>query len=457
MSEPNRGRDLLVEMDAAPLTRYYWLVYGLVTAQICCELFDFIIVGFILVAVATQWHLTFGESTMILLSAGLGTVVGAPVFGWLGDRFGRKVSILAGSIIYCTCAGGIAFVPEGAWFLFACLRFMVGVGYGGAGANQFALIVEITPTRSRTLLTSGLGLPASLGVVVASLVVAGLYPALGWRGTAALDFAPILMGFALVALAPESPRWLLANGYGKRARKAVARLIGCAPEALQLPAEHTEKQPSPPIAMLFQNPRRFFLVVGVHIGLAATLSGVLLWGPGVFSQLLHASPAEAARAFLIVSLAGFLGRGVFTYLPHKFGRVPTGIISGFGGAIFLALAAVFHTDYIGLIPVFPLLIASGQFFYDGGYSNLNPYAIEVFPVRIAALGGGLAAAAGGIGKIIGPLVLGLLAGVNNLVTPHATESAITPGFLFLATCCLLTALTFCFLGIETNRRVQDLD
>jgi MFS transporter, putative metabolite:H+ symporter len=55
-------------------------------------------------------------------------------------------------------------------------------------------------------------------------------------------------------------------------------------------------------------------------------------------------------------------------------------------------------------------------------------------VRTAALGVGISSAAGGVGKIVGPLVLGLLAGTGNLVAPAATENAVRPGFLFLAAC-----------------------
>lgn len=453
-----REHSLLDVFENAPLTRRYWWVYGAVTLQICCELFDFIVVGFLLVAVATQWHLTFGQSTLILLSAGIGTVVGGPLFGWLGDRFGRRTAILLGTLVYCGCAGGIALIPDGAWLSFALLRFMLGVGYGGAGANQFALIVELTPTRHRTVLTSGLGVPASLGVVCASLIVAALYPLLGWRGTAALGLLPVFVGIALVTIAPESPRWLLANGFTDRARVAIAKMMMRSVETLPVAEASVEERRAPAsIRELLHEPRRFCLVVGTQLGLGAALSGVLLWGPAVFAQLLDATPAQAAKAFLWVSIAGLMGRVAFAYLPHRVGRVRTGFISGLGGAVLLASAALLHEEHLGMLPLFPLLIALAQFFYDGGYSNLNPYAIEVFPSRIAALGGGLASAAGGIGKIVGPLALGLIAGVDNFVTPQATQSAIQPGFLFLAGCALAAALCFKYLGIETHHQALRLD
>src|SRR4051794_23738506 len=97
------GDDFLALIDAPKLTRRYWLTYGLVVLQFVCEVFDFFIVGFLVSQVAPQWGLTFGESTIILLSAGFGSMLGALTFGRLSDRFGRRFAILCGTIIYCVC------------------------------------------------------------------------------------------------------------------------------------------------------------------------------------------------------------------------------------------------------------------------------------------------------------------------------------------------------------------
>ena len=61
-------------------------------------------------------------------------------------------------------------------------------------------------------------------------------------------------------------------------------------------------------------------------------------------------------------------------------------------------------------------------------------------------------AANGVGKILGPLALALIAGSSNLVSPQATEDAVLPAFLFLSVNMLLVALGFGFLGVETHGR-----
>lgn len=231
--------DLLARIDDAPLTARYWAAFTLILLQLVCEIFDFFVVGYLVSAVAPLWRLTFGQTTIMLLSAGVGAIFGALGLGWVADRVGRKAVVVLSGIICCLCAGAIAFVPDGAWAAFALLRFLVGFGYGGAGASQFALIVEYTPLKRRTLLTSWVAVPAGLGVLLASVVVSALFPALGWRGTAALGFAPIIFAIALAFVAPESVRWLVANGKLERARRAAASM-------LQLPLDSLPAQTAAP-------------------------------------------------------------------------------------------------------------------------------------------------------------------------------------------------------------------
>ena len=217
--------DLLARIDGAGLRPRYWIVFTLIVLQLVCEIFDFFVVGFLVSAVAPLWKLNFGQTTIILLSAGVGSMVGAVGFGWVADRCGRKLVVVATGVICSLCAGAIAFVPDGAWIAFALLRFLVGVGYGGAGASLFALVTEYTPTPRRTLLTSMVGVPAGLGVLLASLVVSRLFPVLGWRGIAALGFVPLILAAALAVYAPESARWLISRGRLDKAWRAAASMF----------------------------------------------------------------------------------------------------------------------------------------------------------------------------------------------------------------------------------------
>jgi putative MFS transporter len=445
---------LLAQIEDAPLKPRYWAVFALIVLQLVAEIFDFFVVGSLVSAIAPKWGLSFGQATILLLSSGVGAMVGALALGWVADRIGRKAVVVCSGLICCLAAGSVLFVPDRAWVLFALLRFVVGFGYGGAGASQFALVVEYTPVGKRTLLASWLAVPAGLGVMLASAAFAALYPKLGWNGVAALGFLPIVLPIAILFAAPESARWLLSKGRANEARLAAASMLRV-PAAAEVAQSAPRTAPPSPLELL-SSPRRFWLVVLIQVSLGCTLTGVLNWGPTILSQLLRITPAEAAGDFVWISLAGLMGRIAFALLPGRVGRVPCGRITGYFGAAALLLAALFHDREAAGLSLFFVFLMIGQVFYDGAFSNVNTYATELYPVRLGGLATGLSAASGGAGKILGPLVLGLLAGAGNLVTPHATQKAVLPGFLFLAACSLTVGLAYTLLGIETHRRPQEL-
>jgi len=453
---PAATDSLLALLDAAPLNRRYWLTMGLVMTQFVCEIFDFFVVSFMVAALAPQWQLTFGQSTLMLLTAGIGTICGALLFGWLGDRYGRKAAMVGGAVLYCTAAGAIAFIPEGDWVLFAALRFLVGAGYGGAGPGQFSLIVEFTPTRHRTFMGSLVTAPTPIGVLLASGVVAVGYPVLGWRGIAALGFLPIIVALALAWFAPESVRWLLARGRVGEARATLARFLGQPLDAMPAVLHAAPPSPAVPARELLQDPRRLALLLMIYTGIAVCVTGVMLWGPTLLAQLLRISAREAATYFVTLSVVGLAGRLLFAWLAQRRGRVFVGQLTAYAVAVLLAAAGLWHDAFIGTVPLFLACLVASQLFMDGGSANMVPYAAEFYPVRLASLAMGLASAASGIGKILGTVALGLLAGAGNLVSPEATEQGIVPGFLFLAGCAAFSGLGYTLFGIETHGRALRL-
>ena len=75
-------------------------------------------------------------------------------------------------------------------------------------------------------------------------------------------------------------------------------------------------------------------------------------------------------------------------------------------------------------------------------------------MRLGARASGLGQAANGVGKIVGPLSLALIAGSSNVVSPQATSDAVLPAYLFLAFCMLLVGLSFVFLAVETHGKAM---
>src|SRR5260370_16133354 len=142
--------------------------------------------------------------------------------------------IWGGGLIFSLGAAGCALIPDGAWILFSVLRFVVGFGSIAAVSAQNPLVVEITPTRYRTFVSSMMVVPVALGTMFAALISANLLPVIGWRGVAATGAMPILTSLLIAWIAPESVRWLLSCGRKPEARREAGQLLVFPEEALQL-------------------------------------------------------------------------------------------------------------------------------------------------------------------------------------------------------------------------------
>ncbi|QPF81883.1 MFS transporter [Bradyrhizobium genosp. L] len=455
----NSREDLVTAYDGARLDAHYWISIALVISISVFDYFDYYVVGFLVAVLAPQWQLTFGQTSLILLSAGVGAIMGSLAWGALADYFGRKTLLVAGVTLCALSAGSVSLIPDGAWITFAMLRFFVGFGVGAAASVAVPLIVEYTPTRHRTLVTSATVIPVSLGILAASLSAATLLHQIGWRGLAALGFLPLAPAVLIGLVMPESVRWLVSRGRDAEARRIVARALRVAPDALPSSPliETTTKPQDAGFAELMQEPRRVWLTLIVWFGASTANYGVFLWGPTIVALLMGVTAVEVAHLFVIVSLTGMIGRTIFSVLAQRIGRRRCGEIMGYGTALSLGAAGLLFDRTLFGYPAFVVLLVPAALFFDGGFSNIAPYSAEIFPVRLSARGVGLAQAANGVGKIAGPLCLALIAGTSNMITPKATIDAVTPAFLFLAACGLAIGLAFTLLGVETHGRPLALE
>ena len=308
-------------IEKSTLTPRYYLTIALIVMQEMFEFYDFFLVGYLVSVLAPGWHLTYGQSAMMLLSSGVGAIAGATIGGRFADIVGRKRMIWGGGFIFALGAAGIALIPDGAWIQFSLLRFVVGFGSMAATTAQNPLIVEITPTRYRTFVSSMMVVPVALGTMFAAMVSAGLLPVIGWRGVAFTGVAPIITSLLILWFVPESIRWLLSRGRNEDARREAAKLLGVAESQHFAAVSRSSRQGNPARwPDLLGDQKRFWWVVVIWVGISTATYGVQLWGPTILSQLLKITPHEAAHYFVYVSISSLLGRVLFSVLPLYIGR-----------------------------------------------------------------------------------------------------------------------------------------
>jgi MFS transporter, putative metabolite:H+ symporter len=415
------------------------------------DFFDFLVVGYLLAAVIREWQLTNGHTAVILYSGGIGAIIGAFLFGSFADAWGRKPQVVVGTIICAVSSGLIAFLPDGSWLLFAILRFFVGVGLSAAVTPSITLVVELTPTRFRTMATSFYLVFISVGGFLAPVISATVMGTYGWRSVSLLGFVALLIAILVWVVTPESVRWLVAKGRIKEARAEVSRHVGLPLDKVPLPVNGP--QLAPPrgnLLDLLAKPRMFWETVLIWGGSSTAMFGVFLWGPTIVGLLLDVPVPKAAAYFIFVSGAGLAGKCAVALLAPVIGRRRLGIIWGFGGASALGLAGYYHGAFFLGLPLIVVLLCIANFCVEGGFANLAPYTVESYGVSLGARASGLGQAANGVGKIVGPLSLALIAGTSNLITPQQTAAAVMPTFLFLAFCMVPVGLSFLLLGAETH-------
>ena len=415
------------------------------------EFFDYFLIGFVLAFIVGPWQLTFGQFAIIFLSSGAGAMIGAYVWGWAADRIGRRKVFIATVLNFAIASGILALTPERGWIFLATFRFFVGFGVGGLYCVDLPLVQEFMPTAKRGriggIVTAAIPLGTGLGAVLGAF----LAPAVGWRWLFVVGLLPAALTLLIRAWVPESPRWLIRMGRFEEARKSLAWALEMDPKDIELTTVRGEPQKAA-WSELFKHPRSLAVSWLGNLGTQTGIYGLTLWLPTLFVQILGISPPQASRLMISVTLGGFVGRVSFSYLSDAIGRRASGGLLGLGAAVMLVLTAYLHDAFLGTVSMFWLLTIVTYFFADGGFAIVGPYAAEVWPAGLRTSGMGSAYGFGGLGKIIGPLGLALIAGSSNIVTPQASVAAIGPAFIYLAGWYVLAGVVYYFFGIETKGR-----
>jgi SHS family lactate transporter-like MFS transporter len=166
---------------------------------------DFFLVTFVLVPIGHDFERSIPRVAFAITLTLMMRPVGALIFGWLGDKFGRRVPLMADIIFYSVMELLTAFAPN--FTIFLILRALFGIGMGGEWGLGASLAMESLPTRARGLFSGILQQGYAVGYLLAALVYWVVFPHFGWRGLFVAGALPAFLVIYIRARVPESPVW----------------------------------------------------------------------------------------------------------------------------------------------------------------------------------------------------------------------------------------------------------
>ena len=174
---------------------------------------DFFLLTFVFYPVAHDFGRTIPQVTFAITLTLMMRPLGAFIFGWLGDRFGRRIPLMIDIVFYSVVELLTAFAPNFGTFLL--LRALFGIGMGGEWGLGASLAMESLPTPARGLFSGILQQGYAFGYLLAALVYWIVFPIFGWRGLFVAGALPALLVIYIRAHVPESPVWERNRGAAK--------------------------------------------------------------------------------------------------------------------------------------------------------------------------------------------------------------------------------------------------
>ena len=391
----------------------------------------------------------------------IGAVIGALVFGYLTDRWGRRKLFFITLLLYLSATAATAFSWN--FMSFTFFRALTGAGIGGEYAAVNSAVDELIPARVRghvdLVINSTYWIGAAVGSGASLLLLdTGILPStLSWRAAFFVGAAIGVVVLFMRRRVPESPRWLMTHDRGREAEDVVAHIESAATNghADKLPpATKTIKlisRKTTPFseiwdAMAYQHRKRSVLAFALMVSQAFFYNAVL-FTYGLVLLRYYSVPAPKLGMFLVpLALGNFLGPLLigrfFDTLGRKVMISLTYILSG----LLLALTAwLFRIGVLNSIT--QALCWSAIFFVASSAASAAYLTVsEVFPLEIRAMAISVFYAfgtlAGGVG---GPALYGYIVGTGS-------RSLLFWGYLLGAAVMIAGGVTEVFLGVNAERK-----
>ena len=392
-------------IDQQPVGRFQLKLLLTCAAVLFLDGFDTQAIGYVAPVLAKEWGLTKGALGPVFSAGLFGLMIGALLFGPLADRIGRKRIIIASTLAFGIGALITAFVRDVETLL--VVRFLTGLGLGGAVANAIAMTSEFNPRRRRATMVMIMFCGFSVGAALGGVLAAALIPQFGWRSVFVIGgIAPLLLVPILALRLPESVRFLALTG---RANARVAGLLSRISPNVRFPPAtqfvvHEPHLPGIPVLHLFREGRTLVTLLLWLIFFMSLLDLYFLsnWLPTVLNDL-GVSVSSSAAIGSMLQVGGVVGTFALGSIIDRFSFRALALV------YFVAVFAVGAIGQLGHSIVFvTMAIFAAGFCVVGGQIAANGLAATFYPTSVRATGVGWALGIGRVGSIVGPLVGGML-------------------------------------------------
>lgn len=410
-------------------------VLALLLLALLSDGFDLQVLSFAAGGLVRDWGIERAALAPVFSANLVGMMVGAMLLGYVGDRFGRKRMIVAGTALYglacLACLAASNLIELGA------LRFLTGVGLGGVLPNVIALTAETTPRKWRAMLTSIVVIGMTGGSSLPTIVATTLVPEHGWQALFWVGgIAPIIIAILLAVALPESLTFLAAHGLK---RETVERRVRQIDPSLQITPEtrfvvRAHEQAEGGLGKLFAGSLRVTTPL-LWVMFAGTLLSMFMLTSWLPLLLEDAGLAQTQAA----AITGWL------HIGGTVAAACTALVLGRLGLAWVALLLTVGAISVTIIALTgfapglltPIVFAAG-FGIIGCQTALNTSAAMIYPSAFRPTGVGAALSVGRIGSIIGPLVGGALIAAG-IATQHMFFVPLLPlGLGIVAAIVLLT-------------------
>jgi MFS transporter, AAHS family, 4-hydroxybenzoate transporter len=386
---------------------FQWCIFALCFLIVLADGFDTASIGFIAPSLIKEWGVTKPALGPVLSAALFGLAAGALSSGPLADRIGRKSVLVAAVGVFGLACLGSAF--SGTLTQLTVLRFVTGLGLGAAMPNAVTLTSEYCPDKLRATLTNAMFCGFPLGAAFGGFLAAWMIPQFGWRSVLMLGgVAPLVLAVAMLALLPESVRYMVAKSQPvERVRAALARISSQAAQASSFTL--SESRPSAEGrsgAGVVLSPQ--YLVGSVMLWIAYFMGLVIFyalinWMPILFKD----AGVEPRSATLIASLfpLGGCGAILFGWLMDRFNANK---IIALGFVVTAALVYVIG-QAVGNVGGLVAIVFLAGAFMNTAQSSLPALAAAFYPTAGRATGVSWMLGFGRFGGIAGSFLVAELA------------------------------------------------